>query len=297
MNRARMDERRGSETRWSWRVLSAVQLGCLVTVVVAGRAVLAPAAHPPGAPGAGEISPPDALSPGRALETGEQGALLPGARRTAIRPEGDEPVRSARTVRAVPAHAAIARDASSLKESEHYEAWRARLASDGEAFAREADLALFADGPDNRKVALLRAACDAGHPRAAELLATAVERLPDTSRPHAGSVPRFALTRLAELAARDPGARALLGRIAWSERAEVPPALRAQAAGELARLASGAELGLVLARLELETDASVQASAIASLARNPEAQNLAPVITRAGDPAFALASEHDSKEE
>src|SRR5215207_2035606 len=122
MNRARKNDRRGPGTKWSLAVLSAVQVGCLATLVGAGRAVLLDAAAPPAAdrPVAASALAPSALSDSIAstIEIGEHVALAGAARF----PADDEGRDRARTppVRAPAAHVAVARDASALKESDHY---------------------------------------------------------------------------------------------------------------------------------------------------------------------------------
>jgi hypothetical protein len=134
-----------------------------------------------------------------------------------------------------------------------------------------AELALADECSDAERIEALRAVWKACTPRAAELLATAVETLPDASRPESVSVPRFALACLAQSAAGDADARQALAHVAWDRETRTAAELRRIAAAGLAAIADETQGWLILFQLGLEQDALLLENTAAALARNPRA--------------------------
>jgi hypothetical protein len=166
-----------------------------------------------------------------------------------------------------------ARDAARpWTEAEHRAHFAAVAAQGAGELEKTARAVLAGHGPDCEKVAVLRALCDAGSPRASEILAAAVVDLPDVSGPQGESVSRCALRFLAERAGRDAEAREALMRLAWSSRT-LATGPRASAAATMAALATGTEAWQIVRWLQVEQDPLVRAAAVEALSRNqdPEA--------------------------
>jgi hypothetical protein len=187
----------------------------------------------------------------------------------------DEPVRPVRS-----------RRTEHSGEADLYTALMAKASDGPTELEREARLVLNREGPVYGKVAALRAVWDSGSSETAELFADAIARQPDVSDARSESVPRFALTWLAQHAPRSETAREVLERIAWPRDLAISADLRRVAAEGLAAAADEAELARIAGRLQAEPDRAWAESVARALARNPNTRSADASLWRSGfDPA------------
>jgi hypothetical protein len=179
-------------------------------------------------------------------------------------------------------------------EREHYRAFLALASRDPAGLFASAPTELLGDGPDPRKVALLRALFDTDPGRAVEHFAHAITALPDSSGPHGGSVPAFAIRHLGQRAGHDPAARAALRAVTFGEQRAAHPALRQQAARHLARLSTEPELQELAPVLRVEDDELLRAVFAAGLLENGEGRTVDLLFSDLLAAREALAGEGDS---
>lgn len=129
---------------------------------------------------------------------------------------------------------------------------------------------LLGEGPDARKIALLRALAETGSPRAHELFALAILTLPVRSTAHSSSVPEYAVHSLGQRAEGDGAARAVLRSVAFGPDRSREPSLRLQAAIHLGRTSTDSELQTLAAIVRAEPDELLRAGFAAGLLSNPE---------------------------
>jgi hypothetical protein len=165
--------------------------------------------------------------------------------------------------RTPPAGAAPAED--DRGERELRRAFVERQRSEPSWLERHAREGLASQGPDARKVALLRALEDSGSPELVAWLEHAVTTLPSQATARAESVPAFALRRLQDRAAHEPQARSALRRIAFGSR-DLPTHLRLRAAAAAAAACDQGELALLELDLRREPEQAVVEAALAALA-------------------------------
>lgn len=152
---------------------------------------------------------------------------------------------------------------------------------------------LLGEGPDERRVAYLRAVerWDARHADA--VLALAVRALPPRSDPHATSLPEFALGRLGERANDLPEARAELRELAFGAQGLSSASLRRQAVIHLGRASSAVELQALAAEVRAEQDPLVRAAFAAGLLSNSEERLVRVLFTDLLAERAALAGDGD----
>ncbi len=156
-----------------------------------------------------------------------------------------------------------------------------------------ADAELLGNGPDERRIAYLRAVHRLDRKRADELFVRAIGELPVRSGPHGTSVPEYALSHLGERAAAEPGARAALRAVTFGPRRVASASLRRQAAIHLGRASSAAELQALAAELRAEPDGLVRAAFAAGLLSNSEERLVRVLFTDLLAERAALAGDGD----
>lgn len=153
-------------------------------------------------------------------------------------------------------------------EAAWYREFRDLAAVDPAALARMRDEVLLQAGPDNRRVAWLRAMHDIRHPEAWSGFRMALDVGPSLQESEAVHV--FVIRFLSHHARAEAPARHVLAQVGFGDPSRLAPHLRRWAAGEFAAAASAQELMELPARLWRHGDPLLTQGTLASLVRNPD---------------------------
>lgn len=156
-----------------------------------------------------------------------------------------------------------------------------------------ADEELHGDGPDERRVAYLRAVHRHDRERSDAVFVRAIRELPMRSSAHGTSVPEYALAHLGARADSEPGARSALRVVTFGPERVASASLRTQAAIHLGRTSSASELQALAAELRAEPDELVRAAFAAGLSSNPEERLVRLLFTDLLAERAALAGDGD----
>ncbi|MBI5851825.1 MAG: hypothetical protein HZB39_12490 [Planctomycetes bacterium] len=195
-----------------------------------------------------------------------------------------------RAAPAVPIDDAADRDPPRLPttpvtEDDHYREFRALAAADLGALEALIPAVLDGDAPDCRRVALLRVLFDSRSTVTADTFTRTIRNLPESSSGSRGdSVPGFAVTFLAKRAAREPGALAILERVAFDGGAPMPEGLRRRAAAAFAVAADGSALDRLPTLVAREVDDALILGVTAALTQNPHVTAVDRALSRMGLP-------------
>lgn len=167
------------------------------------------------------------------------------------------------------------------KERELRSAYLERQRAEPGWLERETAARLGSESSSVEQVALLRALEDCKSGELVRWLEHAVRACEDTATAQGVSVPTFALTRLRQVAARDPLARQALVRLAF-EPPQLSGALRRSAASAVAACADVEELVELELRLRREQDPELLASALSALGARSGERAVSALFARNG---------------
>jgi len=206
---------------------------------------------------------PPSPEPGRPAPDVSTSAHSSGPIRAALAVASSGPLRDSPRFETAP-------PAASVSERAYLEGFVAALRRSPSALDELGFRILDGPGPDNERVALLRAAWEEESPVARDLFLHALRTLPDEAADGRVSVPRFALRFLVERARQagaDPDRLAwhTLLEAAWCGRPVCSDRLRCVAVAGLVATANEAELDRIAAVSGGEASADVSASLAAAL--------------------------------